>query len=203
MNETIEDYKEEVQLMIQSGLYSLEDIFFQMESVDITDQKSIEALTSRFNHHNTHKTNSVDVTKLYNLFDELSREGFITLHNAGYTSSDFFEDLDQAIYSVKKKPFGYIGYNEQDLDRAIHMSTLTLSFGAFINSEETQSNGMNKTEIGEYFKTKLEEKGLTVEWNGKGDSKLFLVNFNYTKVFDQEDWSMNRTIQLINQSSNL
>ncbi|MCP4521623.1 MAG: hypothetical protein GY827_08030 [Cytophagales bacterium] len=192
--ENLEDYKTRINQWIQSGFFSVQDMLWKLEGLGLDEQETKSFIQTSFTTFNEKAQTSNDVKQLIAVFDELASEGYITLHKAGYTASDAYDTIDEVLDCTSFKPFGYLLYNEQDVAHTIEYQELTLSFGAFVDSDQTQSSGMSKTEAGAFFKAKLEEKGLTVEWSGNPDKKITLTNFDFTKKYDQEEWSYERCI---------
>ncbi|BDD05486.1 DUF6891 domain-containing protein [Aureibacter tunicatorum] len=193
-------YIKDFNALIRSGLFSLEDLLNKLEDLDFASTEK-DIIRENYTSHNRQNKTSNDFIGLSEVFDQVSREGYIALHSAGYTSSDIFDTIDQVLEESNIKPFGYIAYHEQDLLRAVELNQLTLSFGAFKNSEMTRSNGRSKVETSLYFKGLLEEKGLKVEWNGDPGQKLYVTNFNFTKTFDDLDWTYKRSLTILENES--
>lgn len=197
--ESLEDYKQEIENMIRSGFYGPQDIQYRMEGIGLDQQELNIFVNDTFARHQAQGDTSEDFQKLASLFDELSKEGYIALHNAGYTTSDAYGMIDDVLAESDFKPYGYLLYHEQDMNRCIESGELTMSFGAFRDTEQTQSSGKNKQETGVYFKEKLEALGLKVQWDGSPDQKLSLVSFNFHKRYNEEEnWSYTRCLNLLN-----
>ena len=104
--------------------------------------------------------------------------------------------IDVVLEDTNFKPYGYLGYHEQDLMRAVNGEGLFLWFGAFKESGQTRASGRTKTEAGHWYKALLEAKGLTVEWDGDAEQRLQLTNFSYEVPFDDDgDYSYERCLE--------
>jgi hypothetical protein len=133
--------------------------------------------------------------RLANLFDELNNERLISLHCAGYTNGDGMSAIDEVIAQVPYKLVGYIYYHQQDLERCIDSQQLTLSYGAFRETEQTASSGRTKTEMGAYLSDKLRAAGFEVQWDGLPTTKLTLVNFTWDRMPEKSAWCTERCIE--------
>ena len=63
-----------------------------------------------------------DFQKLLRVFDQLNKEGIVSLHCAGYTRQDGEGDCHDVIHELQKRglqPKGYCYYHAQDLARAV------------------------------------------------------------------------------------
>jgi hypothetical protein len=197
--EALDNYKDDIEKMVKSGFYNKEAIVFAMEETGLDTDELKKYIDSVFAGDLAFVQTSGDVAALQQLFDELCREGYIALHKAGYSSSDAYEMIDLVLENAAFKPYGYLLYNEQDLFRCLDNGELTLSFGAFRDTEKTRSSGKDKQATGYYFKSMLEEKGFTVEWSGNITEKLLLKDFDYSKRYEGEDNSYSRCVAILNE----
>jgi hypothetical protein len=199
--EKLEDYKEGIDKKIKSGFFGSNDIIISYSEIGLDRNEVEKYVTETAKQHASVTRVSDHLLSLKKIFDELSAEGYITLHKAGYTSSDAYEVIDDVMAETKFKPYGYLLYNEQDLNWCLDSGELTLSFGAFRDTEQTQSSGMNKAETGAYFKSKLEAEGFTVDWDGSPDTKIMILGFDFKNYFDGEDWYYTRTLAILNRKA--
>ncbi|WP_146185942.1 DUF6891 domain-containing protein [Flavobacterium album] len=199
--EKLEDYKEDIDKKIKSGFFGSNDIISSYSEIGL-DREELEGYVKQTaQQHAAAAQVSANLLSLQKVFDELSAEGYITLHKAGFTSSDAYEVIDEVLAETNFKPYGYILYNEQDLNRCLDDGELTLSFGAFRDTEQTQSNGKNKAETGAYFQSKLEEAGFVVDWDGSPDRKITLLGFDFKNYFDGTDWYYTRSLAILNKKA--
>ena len=198
MEQLDEYYQDEIMSLIKSGCYSAADIVESMADLDIEPEQLSLFVQTRFTTHTASSQKSKDVVLLQQLFDELCAEGYIALNNAGFTNADAYDLIDEVLSNSKFKPYGYLFYHQQDLFRCIDTGELTISFGAFANTDLTQSNGMTKAQAGSYFKSNLEAKCFAVSWNEDPTQKLNLKNFVFENVYDGQDWSYERCLKILN-----
>lgn len=128
------------------------------------------------------------VERLAAVFEQLRDERVMTIDNAGYTSSDGMDAIDQVIEQVPYKLVGYVYYHEQDVARCLASSTLTLAFGAFRDTAVTASSGKTKAEMGAHVAELLRAAGFTVDWNGEPSTKLALTGFTWDRLPDDPPW---------------
>ncbi|MEL1244254.1 hypothetical protein AAEO56_08290 [Flavobacterium sp. DGU11] len=199
--EKLEDYKEDIDKKIKSGFFGSNDIISSYSEIGLDRGELEKYVKETAKQHAATVQVSANLLSLKKVFDELSAEGYITLHKAGYTSSDAYDMIDDVLAETNFKPYGYILYNEQDLNRCLDDGELTLSFGAFRDTEQTQSNGKNKVETGAYFKSKLEAEGFIVDWDGSPDRKITILDFDFKNYFDGEDWYYTRSLGILNKKA--
>lgn len=117
-----------------------------------------------------------DVMLLIKAFNELSENGIIALHNAGYTTSDGGDEVTEVVTILKKKgikkPRGYCFYHQQDLERALVQDkpSLYLTF--------------NSDKIGQEIVSVLKKYNFKINWDGTSDNKIQIINFKWQKLYD-------------------
>jgi len=200
-NETLLNY---IRDLIKTGFYSEEAIMdkiphFEKKKINISELKLF--IHNEYQQHNfkiSQLEKNTDFQRLSKFFDSLCKERVIALHKAGYRNEDAFEQIDLVLEKLNKKPFGYVFYIERELFHALESNILYLSFGSFVESEKTASNGKSKLEMGYYFVNRLKSEGFEVNWNEDEFSKIAINPFYWNKKYDGEDWSMNRSVNIIN-----
>ncbi|MDB6079933.1 MAG: hypothetical protein JWO82_3680 [Akkermansiaceae bacterium] len=120
-----------------------------------------------------------DCDRLDLAFARLEELGIISLHNAGYTSSDGYEDFKEARDNRHdpSKVRGYCYYHGQDLSRAVSGGGLYLAFGP-ADPKHEESEG---PAIGSIVTQVMEEQGLQVDWNGSFEKRIHLPKFDWKK----------------------
>jgi class 3 adenylate cyclase len=117
-----------------------------------------------------------DCDRLDAAFAELNAAGIIALHNAGYTMSDGHEDVGKELHQRGRPGIrGYCFYHAQDLERAVAGDGLMLAFGD-LDAEDDQ-----KVVIGREVQQALERAGLSVEWNGKPNTRIGLPRLDWKR----------------------
>ncbi len=150
---------------------------------------------------------SLGFYKLSRIFDNLHMDGIIALHNSGYTQSDGISDANEAFDQIVNKAeiIGYCFYHQQDLERLIpefsienkiiySNQNLLLSFGAF-NDESDEL----KKKVAVKIVEKIKLFDLTPKWNNNLETRIEVENLKWEKKVDEEDWSLNRSLYLINE----
>lgn len=131
-----------------------------------------------------------NVERLAAVFARLRDERVMTIDNAGYTSQDGMDAIDEVIRDVPYKLVGYVYFHEQDVGRCLASETLTVSFGAFRETEVTASSGRSKAEMGAHVAELLRGAGFTVDWNGEPGTKLALTGFRWDRLPDDPPWGV-------------
>jgi hypothetical protein len=118
-----------------------------------------------------------DCDRLDRAFKSLDSQGIVALQNAGMTRSDGEDDAAEVYREAggaSSRYVGYCFYHGQDLERAVNGLGLFFAFGMF----EDQSKD---AEIGRRIQAALEQAGFKVEWNGTGESRLFVKEINWQR----------------------
>ena len=100
------------------------------------------------------------------VFDDLSKNGLVTLQDAGYTQEDGFSDCAEVFQEHGGKDAGLHGfcyYTRQDLNRAKRTSKLPL---AFWGAPEGQPEDMER--VGRLIVDAFRASGFSVAWDGSG-----------------------------------
>ena len=114
-------------------------------------------------------------------FHSMEEQGIVTLHCAGYTQSDGFDDCRE-IASERcengDKVVGCCFYTMQDLEHILHEESklLHLSFGNCFDNPTAE-------EVGQMIAGELRHAGFSVQWDGTADRKIAIENFEWDKQF--------------------
>ncbi|MDD3482317.1 hypothetical protein [Azovibrio restrictus] len=119
-----------------------------------------------------------DCDRLDSVFVRLDKAGICACQNAGYTMSDGYSDVAEALaYRGKENYHGYCFFHGQDIERALEGHGLSIAFGDLNDvAEKTIS-------VGQSVKHALEEAGFEVEWNGSADSRLNVPKINWQRRY--------------------
>lgn len=139
--------------------------------------KIIEALRKEF--QNT--GNQENFLKLDSAFQSLMKRGIVSLHYAGYTQSDGFEECNEVaaeLYEKGEKVVGCCFYTEQDLGHILHEDNALLyfSFGNYFEKPTAK-------EIGQIIVDELKAAGFRVKWDGTAETKIAIQNFKWDKYY--------------------
>jgi len=172
------------------------DMFYDVEDFD--EEWLKQTIDELYNQHQKESLTWKRPTgfdKLAKAFDELTDNIIVALHKAGYTRSDAECDCMEVIRIIDESqefvPVGYCYYHTQDLERAVdsELGYLYIGFGCTESSDELWLNyGNTIAEI-------LQKNDLEIEWNGTIDQRIKIININWQKVPDNEDWGMQRVIE--------
>lgn len=122
--------------------------------------------------------------RLDGAFHNLERLGIVSLHYAGYTQSDGFDDCREIAaerLEAGEKVIGCCFYTQQDLGHILHEESkrLYLSFGNCSTSPTAE-------EVGQVIVKELEKAGFAVQWDGTADRKIGITDFVWDKQFLEE-----------------
>ena len=133
--------------------------------------------------------------RLAEAFDELIKDRIVCLHKAGYTRQDGEDDCLEVIRELQqqgKQPMGFCFYHEQDLARAIDpgIGSLFLSYNSPSFREE------EALVVANMIVSALKRRNFNVSWNGSVDERIKILDIDFRKVPDQQDWGMERVLRL-------
>ena len=142
--------------------------------------KIIEALRKKF--QNT--GNQDNFLKLESAFKSLMKQGIVSLHYAGYTQSDGFEECNEIateLYEKGERVVGCCFYTEQDLGHILHEDSTLLyfSFGNYFEKPTAK-------EIGQIIVDELKAAGFCVKWDGTAETKIAIQNFKWDKYYSDD-----------------
>lgn len=182
MSETDKYLLDAIKTWVWSGFYSPEDADAMIDDIleaDADEPMLRAAVAPEFAKKAAAEKSwpaTTDCDRLDQAFDELNSRGVIALHNAGYTMSDGFSDVSEALHQRGRKGIqGYCFYHGQDIERAVAGEGLMIAFGD-LDDDKSQ-----KTEVGRLVKRVLHESGLVVEWNGDSESRLSLPGLDWKR----------------------
>ena len=115
-----------------------------------------------------------DNDRLDKVFKELNAKNIIALQNAGYTSSDAMDDINEVYVERGGEESGTIGhcfYHQQDMERAVKTGQLWLGYGSIVESDEA---------IAQTIIAALEKNKFVVEWDGNPETRI-LVTLNWQR----------------------
>ncbi len=110
------------------------------------------------------------------VFYDLHEEGICALSNAGYTLSDGFTEVAEAIHQAPNDHYhGFCFYHGQDVERAVEGEALLIAFGA-IDDDPAQS-----LKVGHRLCSVLKAAGFEVFWNETVEQRVEIHNFNWQR----------------------
>lgn len=117
-----------------------------------------------------------DFDRLHRVFYKLHEDGICALHNAGYTMSDGFEDVSEAVHDAPKGHYhSFCFYHAQDVERAVNGLGLMIAFGAL------ESDGENSIQAGTRIAESLSKAGFKVDWDGTINTRIILPEIEWQK----------------------
>lgn len=175
---------------------SINDMFYDYEELDTNWLKKEIDLRLK-----THQTESLkwekptDFERLAKSFNELNKEGIVSLHKAGYTRQDAEGDCLEIIDELKNIGIlakGYCYYHTQDLERAIGQEK-TL----FIGYDSHNQNDELAMEVAKKIVDVLKKNGFTIKWNNSLDTRIEISEINWKKTVDNIDYNYNQVFDLM------
>ena len=195
--EALEQLKTEIVSGFEGGAELFEGIREMFYDEDEFDENWLKnEISERLTKHIEHSKNwqrPTDFERLARVFDQLNKDGIVSLHKAGYTRQDAEDDCHEmmdVITSFGGKIKGYCYYHTQDLERAINSKMLYLGYDSMDGSDASAM------EVVQVIREKLIEEGFEIEWNGSLDTRLFIKDFDWKKVPDGIDYNHNRILDI-------
>ena len=135
------------------------------------------------------------------LFDELNKDGIVSLHKAGYTRQDGEGDcmaIIEELEALEIKTKGYCYYHTQDLERAIgEEKMLFIGYDSYNREDELAK------EVAHKIVETLKQHGLHPKWNGSLDSRIEILNLDWKKTVDNIDYNYDRVFSILKSNSNI
>lgn len=175
----------------------LEDMFYEEDDID--EEWLKQTIHQQYNQHQKEALQWAKPTgfdKLAKAFDQLIAQKIVCLHNAGYTKQDGAGDCMETIERLEElgvKANGFCYYHSQDLARAIDPNTRNL----YLGFDSVTQNDDEALQVAQMIIAAVTENGLQVNWPGTVTQRLEIVNIDWKKIPDDEEWGAERVIQLM------
>ena len=177
---------------VRMGFYSEEEvreiIIEQVENEDFEDEipsswvnTQINAAFKKLETESKTWVHPTDTERLAKAFNELCVMKIIALHFAGFTTDDGEGEVVEIELELNKQGIesdGYCFYHEQDLVRAIDTKSLLIAYQKVDNSDPEVT-----IKVGSLVVQKLKDNGFDVIWDGTGNEKIEIPNFNWQKIY--------------------
>lgn len=114
--------------------------------------------------------------RLDEVFYDLHEEGICALSNTGYTLSEGFSEVAEAIHQAPDDHYhGFCFYHGQDVERAVEGETLLIAFGA-VADDPAQS-----LRVGRRLCAVLKAAGFKVVWNETVERRVEIHHFKWQR----------------------
>lgn len=182
MNEDEQYIADSIHLWVWSGYYSAEEMDEMVDDVldgecDVAMLKGLIAPElQRKREAERHWPAKTDCERLDALFEQLHEEGICALDNAGYTMSDGFAEIAEALHEAPEGHYhGYCFYHGQDIERSIQEGGLMLAFGAMSDDPE------QALQVAQRICQLCRAAGFEVHWDGSVKQRIDLVGFTWQR----------------------
>ena len=118
-----------------------------------------------------------DCDRLHQAFAQMAMQGVLALLNAGYTQSEGYEDVQQALRERRDAEdlIGYCFFHGQDLECVVGGGGLHLAFGP-LDAKLESTLGI---EVGQRVVRALAAAGLHAQWDGSFQQRIFIPVFDW------------------------
>ena len=194
--ELIDEINYEIQLLINSGFYSDDEILEIIDDEFIEENISSDLISELFLENKENigdiEGDSDDFINLRDAFLDLTKENIISIHNAGYDIEEGIQDAFELFIHLrnnKYSPIGFCFYSFEDIENVIEENTLPIAFGDF---EYDEKKGL---EIAKKVAEVLKSHGFEIEWNESVDERIEIKDFIWKKHFDGKEYSMDGALE--------
>jgi hypothetical protein len=184
MNEAKIYISESIRKWVWSGYYQpdhVHEMLYDILEEEVDEKAMHQAIDAEFTRKEEEEKSwpsATDCDRLDSTFIKLNKSGICACQNAGYTMSDGYSDVAEALAHRGKENFhGYCFFHGQDIERAIEGHGLTIAFGDLDDEVE------KTIAVGHYVKHALEEAGFEVEWDGTVDSRLNVPKISWQRRY--------------------
>jgi len=167
---------------IRAGFYAQDDIERMVDDIieedaDAGELKSLIGPKLRAKLREERAWPAVtDCDRLDQVFYVLHEQGICALANAGYTMSDGYSEVAEAVAQAPDGHYhAYCFYHGQDVERAIEGDGVMLAFG------DLADHGERSVAAGQAIAGALRQAGFLVEWDGSIDTRINLPLFDWKK----------------------
>ena len=186
MAESIEEIRSFVAQRVTEGFQSTEDIIdstiecFEVEENEELCQEIARFTAKRMVEHLQSQSQwpaTTDCDRLDWVFEELDRGGIVARQNFSCCCNCGHGEIWGEIQQAREKhPVeGYVFYHMQDTEAAVECGSFYLAYGSVEEAEEAL------IAIGRKIVLALERGGLRTEWNGQGDTRIRVVDFDWKR----------------------
>ncbi|WP_295721413.1 DUF6891 domain-containing protein [uncultured Methanobrevibacter sp.] len=188
VGELIDDVKEEIVFFSKCGFYDKDEILETIEDEFIDFDVNLDLIShyleKTFNKYQQY-TNSEDFNNLQFAFDDLNKNGIISIHNNAYDIQEGVDDAFEVythLLNNKYSPIGFCFYTLSDLEELFENQKLSLSYGSFDFEDE-----IKKSQIEDLIENTFKKYEFDIK---KSDEQFIIYNFNWIKVYDNKEYSM-------------
>jgi hypothetical protein len=182
MSESDEYVARHIELWIRSGFYRLEEIDEMVDGIidDDCDVPALKALILPVWQRKLEAERSwpqtTDCDRLDGVFYQLHEVGICALSNAGYTMSDGFSDVAQAIHDAPSGHYhGFCFYHGQDVERVLESADLMIAFGSLDDDPQ------RSVQVGQCVVDALKSAGFEVCWDKTVEQRIQLRSFEWQR----------------------
>lgn len=182
MTEDEQYIADSIHLWVWSGYYTVEEMHEMVDDIleGDCDEAMLKALIEpelqRKREAQQGWAQQTDCDRLDAVFYQLHEEGICALGNAGYTMSDGFTEVAEAVHEAPEGHYhGYCFYHGQDVERSIQEGGLMLAFGA-LNDDSADALKVAKRLV-----EVLEAAGFRVQWDGTTQQRIDIAGFHWQR----------------------
>ena len=167
---------------IWSGFYAHDDIGQMVDDIigedaDAGELKSLIGPKLRAKLRDERSWPGVtDCDRLDQVFYQLHEQGICALANAGYTMSEGYCEVSEAVADAPDGHYtGFCFYHGQDVERAIEGEGVMLAFGDLADDRQ------RSIATGQVIAGALRQAGFQVEWDGTVGTRINLPEFDWKR----------------------
>ncbi len=184
MSETEAYIREKITEWVWSGFHNeseTRDMLLDILEEDVDANKMRAVIAEEFAKKRAAEKSWPKVTdcdRLDRAFVTLDADGVCAVQNAGYTMSDGYSAVAEALHARGRENYrGYCFYHGQDLERAIHGHGLTIAFG------DLDDDQARTVMIGRAVCAALNEAGFATDWDCRAENRIEIPRIDWKRRY--------------------
>lgn len=182
MTDSEQHVADSIEQWVWSGFYTHDDIERMTEDI-VDDDCDVDGMKSLIGPKLREKQKAerswpvlTDCDRLDKVFHDLHQQGVCALANAGYTMSDGYSDVAEAVAQAPESHYtGFCFYHGQDVERAVEGDGVMLAFGDLADDEA------RSVRVGQVIAEALRQAGFQVDWDGSTQTRINLPVFDWKR----------------------
>ncbi|WP_042707934.1 DUF6891 domain-containing protein [Methanobrevibacter wolinii] len=195
-----EELNYEIDFLVKTGFYDIEEILETIDDEFIDYNIDLDVVSNIieniYTKHNSTKSNSSDFNNLKKVFNSLSKQGIVSIHNCGYDPEEGIHDSIEVythLINNNYKPIGFVFYTLFDIETVLDDNYLSIYFGDFHGDKKVSNKLANMI-----IKT-LESFGFNLDWDNNPENPIIINDFNWIKIFDNDNYFMEGAYDVFTQ----
>ncbi len=172
-----------IRIWVWSGYYDetlVNEMLDDILEEDVDEAAMRAAITAEFGKKAAAERSwpkETDCDRLDRVFEKLDAAGICALQNAGYTMSDGYSEVAEAIASRGRNYTGYVFFHGQDVERAVDGHGIMLAFG------DVSDDTAKSIAVGRAIIAALAAASFETQWDGTADDRINIGRFDWKRRY--------------------